>query len=120
MQQHRVKLAVPEAGAETRDIAARMHLKMEDSELTEKIEIIQVEAAQHQLNTIDFELLSRESIKFKSKATLRLLVVIVIWGISEFSVFLWFFLLNAHELCAVSTAPKSSEPQSKTWTLFRT
>jgi hypothetical protein len=53
-----------------------------DTGVSEKIEEIQVEVAAHQLNQIDFELLSRESIQFKSKATLRLILVIIIQGIS--------------------------------------
>ena len=49
----------------------------------EKLQAIHVEQAAEQLNTIDFELLSREAIRFKSRATLRLLVVIIIQGISK-------------------------------------
>ena len=54
-----------------------------DNEIGEKIEVIQVENATQQLNTVDFELLSRNSIDLKSKAALRLFGVIVIWGISK-------------------------------------
>jgi hypothetical protein len=59
----------------------------DDTKINEKIEVIQVEAATQQLNVIDFDLLSRESIQFKSRATLRLLLVIIIQGISELQVF---------------------------------
>jgi hypothetical protein len=55
----------------------------ENVDIDEKIEVIQVQAAAEHLNVIDFELLSRESIQFKSRATLRLIVVIIIQGISE-------------------------------------
>jgi hypothetical protein len=54
-----------------------------EDKINEKIEAIQVEVATEHLNVIDFELLSRESINFKSKATLRLLLVIIIQGISK-------------------------------------
>ena len=56
-----------------------------EAEQTEKVEEIQIENAAQQLNVVDFDLLSRESIQFKSRATLRLVRVIVIQGISESS-----------------------------------
>ena len=49
----------------------------------EKLQAIHIEHAAEKLNTVDFELLSRESIRFKSRATLRLLLVIFVQGISE-------------------------------------
>jgi hypothetical protein len=49
---------------------------------TEKVEDIQIENAAQQLNVVDFDLLARESIQFKSRATLRLIRVIIIQGIS--------------------------------------
>ena len=52
---------------------------------SEKVEEIQLENAAQQLNVVDFDLLSRESIQFKSRATLRLIRVIVIQGISQSS-----------------------------------
>ena len=56
----------------------------DNNDIKEKIEKVQIEVAAQQLNVIDFELLSRESIQFKSKATLRLILVIIIQGISAF------------------------------------
>ena len=47
------------------------------------IEAVHTEHAAEQLNAIDFELLSRESIRFKSRATLRLMLVIFVQAISQ-------------------------------------
>ena len=66
-------------------VPSRPELPPNEEHIDEKIEAIQVEVAADHLNVVDFELLSRESIKFKSRATLRLLAVIVIQGISEFN-----------------------------------
>ena len=55
----------------------------DNNDIKEKVEEIQSEEAAQHLNVIDFELLSRESIRFKSKATIRLLLVIIIQGISS-------------------------------------
>jgi hypothetical protein len=48
-----------------------------------KIEEHQAEVAQDQLNRIDIDLLSHESIQLKSRATLRLLLVILVQGLSK-------------------------------------
>lgn len=61
-----------------------LHSPPVESEHIEKIEEARIENAAQQLNVLDFDLLSRESIQFKSRATLRLIIVIVIQGISQF------------------------------------
>ena len=60
-----------------------LHIEPVQLEQTEKIEEIQIENAAQQLNVVDFDLLSRESIQFKSRATLRLIRVIIVLGISQ-------------------------------------
>jgi hypothetical protein len=50
---------------------------------TEKIEEHQVEIAQYQFNRIDLNLLSKESIGIKSRAALRMLLVIIVQGLSR-------------------------------------
>lgn len=46
----------------------------------EKSDALQVELATRQLNEADIELLSKEAIRFRSKATLRLILVLVVQG----------------------------------------
>ena len=72
------KIAEPKIDSQHREVRSSR-----DAVISEKIEEIQVEVAAQQLNQIDFELLSRESIQFKSRATFRLILVIVIQGISS-------------------------------------
>ena len=47
-----------------------------------KTEQYEIEHAQHNLNRINIEQLSKDAITWKSKATLRLAVVIMIQGLS--------------------------------------
>lgn len=54
--------------------------------LTEKVEEIRIEEAAVELNIIDLEILAAESIRFKSRATLRLLIVILVQAISKCSI----------------------------------
>jgi hypothetical protein len=61
-----------------------LHSPPAESEYIEKIEEARIGNAAQQLNVLDFDLLSRESIQFKSRATLRLIRVIIIQGISQF------------------------------------
>ena len=49
----------------------------------EKTEEIRIENTANELNAIDLELLAAESIQFRSKATLRLAVVILVQAISK-------------------------------------
>lgn len=49
----------------------------------DKSEAFQVEIAQTDLNRVDLDKLSREALTFKSRATLRLAVVIAIQGLSK-------------------------------------
>ena len=51
----------------------------------EKVEEIRIENTSVELNTIDLELLAAESIRFRSRATLRLAVVILVQAISKYS-----------------------------------
>ena len=49
----------------------------------EKVEEIRMENAATEINVIDLERLAAESIQFKSRATFRLVIVILIQAISE-------------------------------------
>ncbi|KFZ00549.1 hypothetical protein V500_01028 [Pseudogymnoascus sp. VKM F-4518 (FW-2643)] len=57
------------------------HLE-EPEDVREKFQDHSVEAAKHELNRIDLDQLSKDAITFKSRATLRLAVVILIQGLS--------------------------------------
>lgn len=46
----------------------------------EKPDTVEVEIATRQLNEADIDLLSQEAIRFRSKATLRLILVLVVQG----------------------------------------
>lgn len=48
----------------------------------EKIEEIQVEVAASELNTVDLDRISKEAFAWKSRAGLRVFVIILIQGIS--------------------------------------
>ena len=61
-----------------------LHAPPVGGEHIEKIEEARIENAAQQLNVLDFDLLSMESIQFKSRATLRLIGVIVVQGIGQF------------------------------------
>ena len=67
------------------DAQINLLLRRSEDDHFQKSEEVQIEAAARQLNTVDVELLSRESIHFKSRAALRIIVVVVIQGISKSS-----------------------------------
>lgn len=49
----------------------------------EKIQAQQVEAAAHELNRIDIDKLARDSLTWKSRATVRLLQCVLVQGLSK-------------------------------------
>jgi hypothetical protein len=74
-------MAAPNIGGDGK-VAMQQTQHVEDYP-TEKIEEHQVEIAQYQLNRMDLDLLSKESISIKSRAALRMLLVIVGQGLSR-------------------------------------
>jgi len=64
-------------------VAMQQTQHVEEDYPTEKIEEHQVEIAQYQLNRIDLDLLAKESIVIKSRAALRMLLVIIVQGLSR-------------------------------------
>lgn len=57
-------------------------LKSTNSHLELKSEQFQIENAQSKLNTIDLEQMAKNAITWKSKAALRLAIVILVQGLS--------------------------------------
>ena len=56
-----------------------------DTGAKEKIEEIQVEVAASELNHVDLDKISREAFAWKSKAGMRIFVIVLIQGISKLS-----------------------------------
>lgn len=68
---------------DSKTVAADADHLEEPEDVGEKFQDDSVEAAKHELNRIDLDQLSKDALTFKSRATLRLAVVILIQGLSK-------------------------------------
>ena len=72
----------PSLTLQSRSVTPQLHPQLHMI-ASEKIEEHQIEVAKYELNRIDLDKVSRDAITSKSRAALRLAVVIIVQGLSE-------------------------------------